>query len=1654
MDYVEARQRLVVWLRSRLIGPAKKSGIIRENPLQRFPVGVLSPITISTGTLLNALAIGQSVEDLKDEASSNRYYAVPSAVGFSFLVSRDAQLNIEASAVCYERLRERDPDSGQFTSPSFERVELPPCENTIGQPRTFQKQIWESRAGIRLQALRGADDILCTLALYNRQHSNQVSKDVQRHLFETELKCTVTKGLLLEVPRTHVSMLTKEEHEFKLQYRSRKIFAMGHGSAVDWKVTPGAAPQIWSEFMPAVEIPALSTNPQGSHPALDLKILASEEPAAFAASIDDFLSGYESWISGQRRAVSRFSDPSDHKTALRMVRRMEVALRRMRQGASLLLSDRIVGTAFQTANRAMLNQMQQTDRIARRDTDNRTYRWRSFQLAFLLTVLESVVLEDSDFRDTVDLIWFPTGGGKTEAYLGLIAFLIVWRRLTFGHRGGGTVAIMRYTLRLLTRQQFERAARMVCALELIRREDANGRFGSEPFSTGIWVGGAVSPNWYRQAEEVVKNVRGGDATARYQLVVTACPWCRVTLDVKNGYLCDAGSFNFRCTNYAGCTFARGSQPLPCQVVDEALYEHPPSLLISTIDKFARLAWIDGPRAFFGSGTRAPDLIIQDELHLVSGPVGSVAGMYEAGIDTTMAALGVNPKYVASTATISEVRDQVQKLYARSVNVFPPPGLSCDDTYFACTDRERPGRLYLGYLAPRLTRQASLAPVIAALMAAPGLVFGQDLEFEALAEAWWTAVVFNRSLRDVARSHATVINDVQIAGTRLIKEGKKNDKTLQERLDKIGKRFDSTSIAELTSRRPADECAATFTALTYDRTHESCLDMVFATNMISVGLDVSRLALMVVNGQPQTTGEYIQTTSRVGRAAVPGLVVVNYYRNQARSLAHYENFRPFHDSFYRFVEPSSVTPFTYQVRRRALHAALVIALRYSCEHLLENGGASRIGSCDAKEKRIVSRLLRRCHAACGEQALLDEIGMNLDQLLEAWQDLAATKRKQRRKLNYQVNSGSRAASRLLKPMESSQPGLWRTLNSMRSVEQSAMLKTGSESVEVRISHLLRECGVGSIVRNGSSLIVVPDIHRWDARGADPLRREIKYVAQIRQHLGIGNVRLIKPPAGIEKDGRVLNWIRVARFPRWARCRKCGLLYRNPWQDEGCKSDAQCTLNSCKGQLEQVRWILVHRLGYLADVDWHYMAHGNSRNKKQKECKRVHGSPYLKLRPDLKGPVVCTNCNASGWEDMAYFGRLTSQQPWLRKPAPEHTEDCRAEVMQIGDSRAYVPENKQALVIPPESRIRRGTIVDRLFGSAGDQRTIANACPGLDLKSTLRRIASKYECTVVQLQEALEEIDRGYPLYGEALDSGDLLRLEYEALTRPIPDLRPDEDFITCHRTEEWQALSKDNVPRKIRQTVGLVDRLVSVDRLRMISVFTGFRRMATRDVCGGAGGLSTHQEPALVPPDIFGRSDWLPAGELYGEGLFFSLSESVLDRWEKKVENVRTGNSALAKFLGYATLIAEGEESSIPRFILCHSLAHLLIRQLERSSGYPAASIQERIYCESGQNAMAGILLFVAVADDYGSLGGIMEYAEPWKFFRLLSGALDAARWCSFDPVCSRLSEEEYGQLNGAACHACMMLPEPSCCRLNRYLDRTLIRGTGRTLPSILEMTDS
>lgn len=762
----------------------------------------------------------------------------------------------------------------------------------------------------------------------------------------------------------------EEERSLALLYRNKRVYGTGHGVSTKWDIDDNGYGYISTDFFPQIEVPQMDfgiADTSVGNNCLSMKYLSDLHSTSIADQITTMrtlINSYSNWIDELVKMSEDERTVAVHfqQKAKEHIVNCKEACERMNVGLHLLNENPITTQAFQLANRAMFMQrihlkLQETDKypgdsdlqehmkaLNYYDADD-SYAWRPFQLAFLLMSLRSIVDPDCNERDIVDLIWFPTGGGKTEAYLGLTAFTIFYRRLAFPDSSGGTTVIMRYTLRLLAAQQFVRAATLICACEAIRKDSLSKHkypaypLGKEPISIGLWIGGDHTPNKNEKAKEYLDKLRNvkdsfqlkyaKDQNNKFQIL--KCPWCGTkmvkdaTADKKVvgewGYRLRNNKHFYLCCPQEDCDY---ESKLPIQIVDKELYLSPPTLLFGTVDKFALLPWKNDVGAFFatGSSNRTPELIIQDELHLISGPLGTMVGLYETAVDALCSAKGVKPKIIASTATIRRAKEQCSVLYNREVRQFPPSGLNADDSYFArearlSAEEQKYGRMYIGVMPSGKTKAMMEIRAIAAILQRVDMM---DLPDEVKDKFWTLAVYFN-SLRDLGKCRTMIDDDVKDFIKRTAyRFGVGRGRTIAE-------------ASELTSRISTSELNETLEKLErleYSQENQAnkkwAIHTLLATNMISVGVDVARLNVMLIVGQPKLTSEYIQASSRIGRS-YPGVAITLYDGTKSRDRSHYEQFKSYHESFYRFVEPTGATPFSKPARDRALHAVIVSMVRH-------------------------------------------------------------------------------------------------------------------------------------------------------------------------------------------------------------------------------------------------------------------------------------------------------------------------------------------------------------------------------------------------------------------------------------------------------------------------------------------------------------------------------------------------------------------------------------------------------------------------------------------------------------------------------------------------------------------------------------------------------
>lgn len=771
-------------------------------------------------------------------------------------------------------------------------------------------------------------------------------------------------------PNFETESMDDEERSLELLYRNKKIYGTGLGTSVEWNIDAKGNGTIWSEFFPQAEVPPMSFDlPQNdviSVEKLSMKFLSDlgdTEKQQQLCALKNLVDLYKNWVDSLIQTAATL-DSKYQSAASKNIAECKQAYTRMYSGIQTLESNDTAYSAFMLANRAMFmqrvhlrmqsdtsdidrypddeqiaNLLQNMDYRKETDTD---CRWRPFQIAFLLMDINSIVYDNSEERNIVDLIWFPTGGGKTEAYLGLTAFTIFYRRLAHQKESAGTAVIMRYTLRLLAAQQFTRAATLICACEYIRQDCEAQRhlypsylLGKEPITIGLWIGGTHIPNKNKDAKfhlEKLQNVREyyyvrSEKERHNKFQVLKCPWCGTKLvkDDKGKKLVGRWGYNMRDNHFymfcphEDCNFTKR---LPIQIIDDELYRNPPTLLFGTVDKFAMLPWDGRVGSFFavGGSNRTPELIIQDELHLISGALGTMVGLYETAVDAICGQKGVYPKIIASTATIRRAKEQCSVLYNREVVQFPAPGLDSDNSFFA---REANvsykdsifGRKYVGIMPSGKTKAMTEIRAMAALLQK---IYMMDLP-DQVKDKLWTLTVYFNSLKDLGKASTLVDDDVK---DFIIRTANRmfTDRRLIVGSDELTSRVTTTELNETLDKLEKLEYShENTTAKRY------ASNVLLATNMISVGIDIARLNVMLMVGQPKLTSEYIQASSRIGRS-FPGVAFVQYDATKSRDRSHYERFRSYHESFYRFVEPTGATPFSKPARERALHAVVTAIIR--------------------------------------------------------------------------------------------------------------------------------------------------------------------------------------------------------------------------------------------------------------------------------------------------------------------------------------------------------------------------------------------------------------------------------------------------------------------------------------------------------------------------------------------------------------------------------------------------------------------------------------------------------------------------------------------------------------------------------------------------------
>ena len=1016
-DAARARQKVVGALQAYMVGPienqsqeiipagdrdSKGRSWIKQSPSDVYHTGILYP----SQTELDPEEAEHEESDLPDGSGvgdgilSLANAIEQSAMGLTFRCDPKcksvsislawAEYSLVERASEKEEWREYDKEAKFPSNLAWKRAYHQKTFDIDISLLTFQtsgERVY-SDLGVTLhaKARKTSDAVSLTFALVNERISEGGGgrfRDLK--LYQSSIVAGVSEANRFKKISSPPNHDDDEAWNYELLFFDEQEFAIGHGVSATWTLEEDrSCREVRTDWIPISEVFKASADIESlaDSQIFELKTLADvSRKEEILSGLRDLADGYENWIASVRRSISNrwLEESSDVRSRLseaadRNLSACDAQLLRLRACLSDFSSDSLphMWEAFCLANQAMRSSM------LRGQGDANEPRWRPFQLAFLLISLRSTLDSKHEDRSILDLIWFPTGGGKTEAYLGLTCATIFYRRLSDPQASFyGTTVITRYTLRLLTLQQFERTARVIFACEVLRR-GSGGKLGAEPISIGLYAGRDATPNKIVDAASLIASGAADDSSTT--LPIDSCPWCsskeeKTNLGLHNQSIVEERVLTF-CPN-TDCAFHDG---MPFWCVDDEIYKNPPTFLIGTVDKFAQLTWEPRSSALLGGGASKSlpsSLIIQDELHLISDSLGSMTGLFETAIDLICEARGAKPKIVGSTATIKRAEDQCKQLFDREARQFPPSGVVHTDSFFYKEDRSIPGRLYAGVHAQGRSPKHTLPRVMALLKQ-----FGASVESEEIRDKYHTLVCYFNSLRELGGALVLAEDDAPRYLESLFGADLLPNKVSQQSLNPVRELTSNLKVPEIRSL-----LKQLLVGLRSNDAHSEPIGLVLSTNMISVGVDVDRFGCMIINGQPKTTAEYIQASSRVGRpTGDAGLVVTVYNWTRPRDRSHYERFVGYHRAFYRHVEALTVTPFSSRARDKAVHSVLFAIARHLCPEVADQNAAGAINeSTVAVLEQYINKIGDRAVSVSEEE--VEIIKHDLHLILDEWVQVA-------------------------------------------------------------------------------------------------------------------------------------------------------------------------------------------------------------------------------------------------------------------------------------------------------------------------------------------------------------------------------------------------------------------------------------------------------------------------------------------------------------------------------------------------------------------------------------------------------------------------------------------------------------------------------------------
>lgn len=1015
-EYYEARKEIYDILKKDLVGPVKTDEIIQgELPIKTYSLGILYPQGISEYRNEDPEKLEEKDDDNAEDDESVKLENInkQSVIGISCNIKNGVnKINVKVNFAKYIK-KEKE---------SWERN--PAIWQDDVEVKNGNKIEIEEGLELRITTFKIFSDNTktATISLINKNHAEKdegmTSISIKSFLqVRLEISSIDDSDIFIE-KKIKINTLGDEELEsLNLLYKNKTNLAVGNGTAVMWEKGKKETNKIWTEVLPQYvsnQMIPMATN-IGRY--CEMEFLANCNKDELYTELNILHAEYEKWLNLQ--AEDETLSDRERYILNKNIEKAKTVNERIIKTIEMLTTNEDAFKAFRFMNMAMLKQMKKKGKSS-------NPKWYPFQIAFILLTLDGIIDPKNENRNIVDLLWFPTGGGKTEAYLGVLAFTIFYRKIKQTKKGNlpiGTVAIMRYTLRLLTLQQFERASTLICACEILRRENKE-TLGNEEISIGLWVG-ENTENYIKDAKSNIKKyIEKGFKRNDNPCLIKKCPWCGEEIKPDQYDLGMTNRIGIKCGK---CDF---EGYLPIYLIDEEIYKRRPTLLISTVDKYARIPWLKESGRLFGLDDKdilPPELIIQDELHLIAGPLGTIAGLYETIIDEYCSSKGVKPKIIASTATIRNSDEQIKSLYARKGNIFPTQIKDITDSFFAKEGNEmqKASRMYIGTTSTNISPVTLLVRVYADIFYATRYLKEKGYSNEVV-DSFWTEVGYFNSIRELGGAVVQIRNDVKDRYRYLCKN-KFSSIMPTENMEK----YYFEKMVEITSRNTGKTVIdEVLHKLEVRYPEKNAQDYILATNMISVGIDIDRLNLMIIDGQPKLNSEYIQASSRVGRKT-PSIVIDLYNATKSRDKSHYEQFITYHSNIYKYVEATSVTPFSCMSRGKALHAVLISLVRQFIPEMSEESGAGKIKERKAEIYEYAERILKRVKIVDEEE--LEQVKEDLDKIIEHWDSITDGTN-----LTYSKQNSEKKLKKLLIRTDetSSDASGFITLNSMRNVDTSS------------------------------------------------------------------------------------------------------------------------------------------------------------------------------------------------------------------------------------------------------------------------------------------------------------------------------------------------------------------------------------------------------------------------------------------------------------------------------------------------------------------------------------------------------------------------------------------------------------------------------------------